>query len=107
MNDPTHVVIAKVRSPLSSLPSRPASHSIVQQKASRREMSDLRRTTPRSESLLQNPISPRLKQGMHNFSKERSHTPATQIQTHVISDRADDVPFLGFKEKRGTASSKR
>jgi hypothetical protein len=35
---------------------------------------------------------------MPNYSKERSHTPATQIQTHVISDRADDVLFFGFKE---------
>ena len=35
---------------------------------------------------------------MANCSKERSHSPATQIQTHVISNRADDVPFLGFRE---------
>ena len=32
------------------------------------------------------------------MAKERSHSPATQIQTHVIANRADDVLFLGFKE---------
>jgi hypothetical protein len=35
---------------------------------------------------------------MPNCLKERSHTPATRIQTHVISDRTDDIPFFGFKE---------
>jgi hypothetical protein len=47
---------------------------------------------------LHDPTSPRSKHRMPNYSKERSHTPATQIQTHVISDRADDVLFFGFKE---------
>ena len=52
-------------------------------------------------SLLHNLTSPRSKKhGMPNCLKERSQTPATQIQMHIISDRAADVLFLGFKGKR-------
>ena len=48
----THVVLTKVCSSFSSLPSRLASRSLVQQQASHREISELRRTIPRSECIL-------------------------------------------------------
>ena len=51
-NDTTHVVLTKVCSSFSSLPSRLASRSFVQQQASHREISELRRTIPRSECVL-------------------------------------------------------
>ena len=59
-----------------------------------------RTTVSMTRSLLHNLTSPRSKKhGMPNCSKERSHTRATQIQTHIISDRAGDVLFLGFEGK--------
>ena len=51
-NDTTHVVLTKVCSSFSSLPSRLASRSLVQQQASHRKISELCHTIQRSESIL-------------------------------------------------------